>query len=63
VPVTDPANQSGAPGEDTPGGNVPGSATEQELKRSGLGWRHILMITGAGMFAAGAGVWRMRRTR
>jgi hypothetical protein len=34
---------------------------DAELRRAGLGWRHALMIAGAGMLAAGAGVWKLRR--
>jgi hypothetical protein len=61
--VTEPANEPLAPASDSAGRNVPQSDTEKQLKRSGLGWQHILMITGAGMLAAGAGIWRTRRAK
>jgi LPXTG-motif cell wall-anchored protein len=33
------------------------------MRRSGLGWQHALMVAGAGMLAAGASVWKLRRRR
>jgi hypothetical protein len=61
-----PASEPPARTATTGPGHAPAGAStdvDDELRRAGLGWRHALMIAGAGMVAAGAGVWRMRRRR